>query len=65
MTKIDYEKKYKKLEKAVKKFLGGYIWPNCEMAEDQGYGIGYMDDDDKPEHVRQVDKIYKIMMDKK
>ena len=36
MTEINYEKKYKKLEKAVKKFLGGYIWPNCEMAEDQG-----------------------------
>ena len=63
MTKIDYEKKYKKLEKAVKKFLGGYIWPNCEMAEDQGYGIGYMDDNDNPEHVRLVAKIYKIMMD--
>ena len=53
MTEINYEKKYKKLEKAVKKFLGGYIWANCDMAEDQGYGIGYMDDDDKPEHVRQ------------
>ena len=59
--KIDYEKKYKKLEKAVEKFLGGYIWPNCEMAEDQGIGVGYMDDEDKPEHVRQVDKIYEIM----
>ena len=46
MTKIDYEKKYKKLEKAVKKFLGGYIWANCDMAEDQGYGVGFMDDDD-------------------
>ena len=39
MTEINYEKKYKKLEKAVKKFLGGYIWANCDMAEDQGYGI--------------------------
>ena len=58
--KIDYEKKYKKLKRAVKKFLGGYIWANCDMAEDQGYGIGFMDAD-KPEHVKQVDKIYEIM----
>ncbi len=63
MTKVDYEKKYKKLEKAVKKFLGGYVWANCDMAEDRGIGVGYMDDDDKPEHVKQVDKIYEIMMD--
>ena len=63
MTKIDYEKKYKKLEKAVEKFLGGYVWANCEMAEDQGIGVGHMDDADRPEHVKQVDKIYEILGD--
>ena len=61
MTKIDYEKKYKKLEKAVKKFLGGYVWANCEMAEDNGIGVGYFNDEDRPEHVVQVDNIYEIM----
>ena len=61
MTKINYEKKYKKLEKAVKKFLGGYVWANCDMVEDRGIGVGYFNDEDRPEHVVQVDNIYKIM----
>ena len=63
MTKINYEKKYKKLEKETKKFLSKYVWANCDMVKDQGIGVGYMDNADKPEHVKQVDKIYKIMMD--
>jgi len=31
----EYKIKYKKLERAVKKFLGNYVWANCEMAEDR------------------------------
>jgi len=62
---IDYEKKYKKLEKAVKGFLGGYVWANCEMAEDMGIGVGYFDDEDAPEHVKEVNNLYEIMANKK
>ena len=60
---INYEKKYKKLQKEIKKFLGNYVWANCDMSEDNGIGVGYFDDEDAPEHVKHVNKLYEIMED--
>ena len=62
---INYEKKYKKLEKSVKGFLDGYVWDNCEMAEDMGIGVGYFNDEDAPKHVKEVNNLYEIMANKK
>jgi hypothetical protein len=58
---INYKKKYEKLSKEVEKFLGSYVWSDCEMVEDNGIGVGYFDEEDKPEHVKQVDKLYNLV----
>ncbi len=58
---INYEKKYKKLSKEVEKFLDSYVWANCEMAENNGIGVGYFNEEDKPCHVKQVDKLYNLV----
>ncbi len=60
---INYEKQSKKLQKQIKKFLGNYLWANCDMARDNGICVGYFDDADSPEHVKQVNKLYEIMED--
>ena len=51
MKKEDYEKKYKKLSKAVEKFLRKYNWGKMEyLEEDNGIGIGFFNEEDEPQH---------------
>ena len=59
---IDYEKKYKKLSKELLKFLDKYSWGSMEyLEEDNGIGVGYFDEEDKPEHLKEVNKLYKLL----
>jgi hypothetical protein len=56
MTKED------KLKKALTKFLNKYSWGAMEHLEkDNGIGVGYFDEEDKPEHVKEVSKLYKLL----
>jgi hypothetical protein len=56
MTKED------KLKKALTKFLNKYSWGAMEHLEkDNGIGVGYFDEEDKPEHVKEVSELYKLL----
>tara|TARA_R100000781_G_scaffold35482_1_gene25295 strand:- start:322 stop:507 length:186 start_codon:yes stop_codon:yes gene_type:complete len=60
--KIDYEKKYKKLSKDLKKFLDKYNWGQIEcLKEDNGISSGYFNDEDEPDHFKEVTKLYKLL----
>ena len=62
MKKEDYEKKYKKLSKAVEKFLRKYNWGKMEyLEEDNGIGIGFFNKEDEPEHIKEISKLYKLL----
>ena len=62
MKKEDYEKKYKKLSKAVEKFLRKYNWGKMEyLEEDNGIGIGFFNEEDKPQHIKEISKLYKLL----
>jgi hypothetical protein len=59
---INYEKKYKKLSKELLKFLDKYSWGSMEyLEEDNGIGVGYFDEEDKPEHIKEISKLYKLL----
>ena len=56
MTKED------KLKKALRKFLDKYSWGAMEyLEEDNGIGVGYFDEEDEPEHVKEVSELYKLL----
>ena len=56
MTKED------KLKKALIKFLNKYNWGAMEyLEEDNGIGVGYFDEKDEPEHVKEVSELYKLL----
>lgn len=64
--KINYEKKYKKLSKELLKFLDKYSWGSMEyLNENTGIGVGYLDDEDAPDHVTETNKLYKLLMENK
>ena len=55
-------KKEDKLKKALRKFLDKYSWGAMEyLEEDNGIGVGYFDEEDKPEHVKEVSELYKLL----
>ena len=55
-------KKYKKLSKAVEKFLRKYNWGKMEyLEEDNGIGIGFFNEEDKPQHIKEISKLYKLL----
>lgn len=59
---INYEKKYKKLSKELLKFLDKYSWGSMEyLEEDNGIGVGYFNEEDKPEHIKEISKLYKLL----
>jgi hypothetical protein len=59
---INYEKKYKKLSKELLKFLDKYSWGSMEyLEEDNGIGVGYFYEEDKPEHIKEISKLYKLL----
>ena len=56
MTKED------KLKKALTKFLNKYSWGAMEHLEkDNGIGVGYFDEEDEPQHVREVNELYELL----
>jgi len=51
-----------KLKKALRKFLDRYSWGAMEyLEEDNGIGVGYFDEEDEPEHVKEVSELYKLL----
>jgi hypothetical protein len=59
---INYEKKYKKLSKELLKFLDKYNWGSMEyLEEDNGIGVGYLNEEDEPDHVKEISKLYKLL----
>ena len=56
MTKED------KLKKALRIFLNKYSWGAMEhLEEDNGIGVGYFDEEDEPQHVREVNELYELL----
>ena len=51
-----------KLKKALTKFLNKYSWGAMEhLEEDNGIGVGYFDEEDEPQHVREVNELYELL----
>ena len=51
-----------KLKKALIKFLNKYNWGAMEyLEEDNGIGVGYLNEEDEPEHVKEVNQLYKLL----
>ena len=65
---VDMEKTIRKYEnKALKtkleKFLRKYCWTNSDMVEENGIGIGYVNEEDKPKVVKEVDELFELLGD--
>ena len=51
-----------KLKKALIKFLNKYNWGAMKyLEEDNGIGVGYLNEKDEPEHVKEVNQLYKLL----
>jgi len=53
--------KDKALKTKLEKFLRKYCWTNSDMVEENGIGIGYVNEEDKPKVVKEVDVLFKLM----
>ena len=55
-------KKEDKLKKALRIFLNKYSWGAMKhLEEDNGIGVGYFDEEDEPQHVREVNELYELL----
>ena len=55
--------KDKALKTKLEKFLRKYCWTNSDMVEENGIGIGYFNEEDKPKVVKEVDELFELLGD--